>query len=490
MNFHDPVDREIKQLLNAKRKDLIIPDTVQLTMENALSSISEQKVKKKYPHKKWRWTAAVIALFFILGAVSIYSVPTFGEMIRSLFAKDNPDIGLLRAQELGLVHNPHIKVKDKGYTLVIDEAVADPTRVTMALQLFDKKGKHDRYKLLLGDLNNITIKDANGKDLDTMYDMGYTNDFYYMVAFFNEPLQTDKITIEGNIGTLGNRNEPSIEGDWNFSFDIDMREANEQTKIEELSGSYTTPHGMTVTLKRLTRMVQGVRFELETELNDAAMARSPGDLWEKQMLSFHFETIENEEIHSVNSRKNGDMVSLMSTDYAVIGDGKIRWSYIFKYLPEHEPYRFILDGYSVAETDGSRISFRPSDLIEPKAFQILTDRIELVGTSLEDSQNPDATFETAVSFYGEMDNEINNEEWKAYDSAGKQYDVSKWGISTLKNTLSNNWREGFISMGNRDTQQPYEYRIMGLDHIPEELILVRRVVDKRYKDPDWSIMLK
>lgn len=45
MNSHDPVDRELKQLFNAKRKDLIIPDTVQLAMENALSSISEQNEK-------------------------------------------------------------------------------------------------------------------------------------------------------------------------------------------------------------------------------------------------------------------------------------------------------------------------------------------------------------------------------------------------------------------------------------------------------------
>ncbi|HBU82220.1 MULTISPECIES: DUF4179 domain-containing protein [Paenibacillus] len=490
MNFHDPVDREIKQLFNAKRKDLIIPDTVQLAMENALSSLSEQNTKKRYPHKRWRWVAAVIALFFILGTVSVYSVPTFGEMIRSLFAKDNPDIGLMRAQELGLVHNPHIKVRDKGYTLVIDEAVADPTRVTLALQLFDKKGKHNRDKLLLGDLNNITIKDDKGNELDTMYDMGYTNDFYYMVAFFNEPLQTDKITIEGNIGTLGNRNEPFIEGDWDFSFDIDMREANQQTKIEELSGSYSTPHGMTVTLKRLTRMVQGVRFELETELDAAAMARSPGDLWKKQMLSFHFETIENEEIHSVNPRKMGYMDSLMSTDHAVIEEGKIRWSYIFKYLPEHEPYRFILDGYSIAETDGSRISFKPSELIEPKSFQILTDRIEVVGTTLKDSQNRDGTYETAVSFYGEMDNEIRNEEWKAYDSEGKQYEVSKRGASSLEGALADNWREGVISMGDRSMRQPYEYRITGLDYIPDELILIRQVVDKWYKDPDWSVLLK
>ncbi|MGQ3480184.1 DUF4179 domain-containing protein [Paenibacillus sp. TY11] len=490
MNYHDPVDRELKQILKSKTQDLVIPDAVQLAVGNALSSLSEQNVKKRYALKRWRWAAAVIALCFVLGTVSIFTVPTFAEMLRSLFAKDNPDIGLLRAQELGLVHNPHIKVKDEGYTLVIDEAVADPTRVTIALQLFDKKGNHDRDKLVLGDANKITIKDDKGNAVGSMYDMGYTSDFYYMVAFFSEPLQTDKITIEGDIGSLGQRNEPLIEGNWDFSFDIDMKEANRQTKIEKLSGSYTTPHGMTVTLKRLTRMVQGVRFEMETELDNKAMARSPRDLWENQMLSFHFETIEKKEIHSVNPRKKGYMDSLMTSDHRVIGNGKMRWSYTFKYLPEHEPYRFVLDGYSVAEMDGSRICFRPSELTEPKAFKILNDKVELVGTSLEKSQSGDGTYETAVSFYGEIENETRHEEWKVYDSAGKQYDVSKRGVSSFVNTLADNWTEGFISMGDRKTQQPYEFRIPGLDQIPEELTLVREVVDKRYKDPDWSVLLK
>ncbi|WP_253806699.1 hypothetical protein [Paenibacillus polymyxa] len=186
---------------------------------------------------------------------------------------------------------------------MINEAVADPTRVTIALQLFDENGKHDRHKLAIGEANKITIKDDKGNVVGSMHDMGYTSDFYYMVDFFSEPLKTDKITIEGSIGTLGQRNETLIKGNWNFSFDIDMKEANKQNNIEELAGSYTTPHEMAITLKRLTRMVQGVRFELETELDDAAMARSPRDLWRKQMLSFHFETTDGQENHSVNPRK-------------------------------------------------------------------------------------------------------------------------------------------------------------------------------------------
>ncbi|KOP68079.1 hypothetical protein AMS62_24645 [Bacillus sp. FJAT-18019] len=490
MDHHERVDRDLKQFLKTKSQNMAIPDIVQHAVDNALSSLPERNVKQRTTLKRWRWTAAImLALIVLLGTVSFFTVPTFAQMVRSLFAKDYTDIGLLRAQELGLVYDPHIKVKDEGYKLVINEAVADPTRVTMALQLFEKKGEHDRNKLVFVDPNNITIKDDNGNVVGSMYDMGFTNDFYYMVAFFSEPLQTGKITIEGNIRELRNQNEPTIKGNWDFSFDIDMKEANKQTQIEKLTGSYTTPHGMTITLKRLTRTVQGVRFELETELDDTAMARSPGDLWEKQMMSFHFETMEGQEIHSVNPRKAGYKDSLMTSEHQVIGNGKMRWSYTFKYLPEHESYRFVLDAYSVAEKDGSRISFKPSELTEPKTFDLLKDRVELVGTSLEASLSGDSTYETVITLYGELENEATYEEWNAYDPAGKSYEISLRGGYSFVNTLPDNWREGLISMGDRYTQQPIEFRVQGLEQIPEELTLVREVVDKRYKDPDWSVLL-
>ncbi|MEN1986834.1 DUF4179 domain-containing protein [Paenibacillus hubeiensis] len=490
MNYHDQDDQKIQQFLKAKSQELIIPDPVQLAVENALSSLSGQEIKRKTFRKRMRWAAAVVLLCCTLGTITFLTVPTVAEVFRSLFAKDNPDVGLLRAQELGLVHNPHIRVKDKGYTLVIEEVVADPTRVTMALQLFDKKGHHVREKLLLDESNQIIIKDADGNIVDNMYDMGYTSDFYYMVVFFKEPLQTDKITIEGNIDSLGKRDKDRVEGNWDFSFDMDMTEANKMTRTEALSGSYTTPHGMTITLKQMTRMVQGVRFELETELDETAMNRSPGDLWIKQMLSFHFETMDHEEIHSVNPRKSGYMDSLMASDYTVIGHGKIRWSYIFKYLPDDEPFRFVLDGYAISETDGSQMAFAPGEQDETLKFILLNDHIEVLDTSIVESDLNKGSKELAVSFYGEMENETTHEKWKAYDSAGHSYDVSKRGASRLyKNSQDNNWKDGVIEMGDRSMKQPYEYRITLLDHIPERLTLVREIVDKRYKDTDWSIVL-
>ncbi|WP_244310834.1 sigma factor [Paenibacillus ottowii] len=72
-----------------KYKGLVIPNTVEIAVDNILSSLFDQNMKKRSPHKRWRWAAVAVAFFFVLGAVSILTFPTFAEVLRSLFAKDN-----------------------------------------------------------------------------------------------------------------------------------------------------------------------------------------------------------------------------------------------------------------------------------------------------------------------------------------------------------------------------------------------------------------
>ncbi|GIP43533.1 hypothetical protein J45TS6_19920 [Paenibacillus sp. J45TS6] len=141
--------------------------------------------------------------------------------------------------------------------------------------------------------------------------------------------------------------------------------------------------------------------------------------------------------------------------------------------------------------DGSRISFKPSELTKPETYKILNDTVELVGTSLEKSQIDDSSYEVAVSLYGEMENEIGFEQWKAHDSTRQSYDISMRGSYALINTLADSWRNGFIGLGDRNMQQPFEFQILGLDQIPEEITLVREVVNKRYSDDlDWSVLIE
>lgn len=430
-----------------------LPDSFTAQVMASIEFVELEKVtvpdrKRKNPKilKSLRIAMGAALLLVVLSAVILYSVPTLAETLRSLFVKDNVDIGLLRAQEFGLVEHPNIKVKDKGYTIKIDEAVADPTRVIIALQLFGPDGKHDKKRLVLNEGNSIAIKDDQGKIVGKLSDIGFTSDFYYLIVNFSEPLQTDQITVEGHITELGSkdRNIPALHGDWNFSFSMDMTKANEQTTSTPLTGSYTSPDGLTVTLKKLTHMVQGVRFEFDTELSDEALNRSPGELWKQQGVKFHFEDSAGEEIHSVNARKLPSKDSVMSRS-STPGDkpGLMHWSYTFKYLPQDTLYTFVLDGYFILEKDGSMVQFEPSKLKEhPIPFAFDGDELMLNDFTVESPHDTNgSTKEGSLHFSGRLRNEFMNSEWIFKDLEGKEYPLSGRGAYS---TDGSGWKDGYI----------------------------------------------
>ncbi|MEK4350615.1 DUF4179 domain-containing protein [Paenibacillus sp. FSL R5-0475] len=476
-----------------------LPDSFTAQVMASIEFVELEKVtvpdrKRKNPKilKSLRIAMGAALLLVVLSAVILYSVPTLAETLRSLFVKDNVDIGLLRAQEFGLVEHPNIKVKDKGYTIKIDEAVADPTRVIVALQLFGPDGKHDRHRLGFGEGNKIEVKDDQGKIVGELYDIGFTNDFYYMIANFSEPLQTDQITVEGHITELGSkdRNIPALQGDWNFSFSMDMTKANEQTTSTPLTGSYTSPDGITVTLKKLTHMVQGVRFEFDTELSDEALNRSPGELWKQQGVKFHFEDSAGEEIHSVNARKLPSKDSVMSRS-STPGDkpGLMHWSYTFKYLPQDTPYTFVFDGYFILEKDGSMVQFEPSKLKEhPIPFAFDGDELMLNDFTVESPPDTNgSTKEGSLHFSGRLRNEFMNSEWIFKDLEGKEYPLSGRGAYS---TDGSGWKDGYIVIVESQSNNKknfFEFRAIGLTTIPDQLQLIRTIVNRLYTNVDWSV---
>lgn len=487
----DQLDQELKLRLEGHAARL--PDIVRQRIDRTLSSLPagiEDTARSgttysRTSRRTWRLAIGAAAILLVVGIVSIFAVPSLAERIRSLFARDNVDIGLLRAQEFGLVHHPNIKVKDKGYTVKVDEVVADPTRVVMALQLFGPDGQHDRDRLVFGKDNKVTIKDETGRIVGKLYDMGQTNDFYYLVSFFPEPLQTDSITLEGQLTSLGNeiQNIPVTHGDWSFRFSVDLKEAKKQTKETPFEGSYTSPDGMTIRLKRLTQMVQGVRLELETELNEEALARSPGELWKNQMLKFHFEDAGGNEIHSVNAKKTPRMDSLMSHS-KIPGNkpGLMHWSFTFQYLPPDQPYRFVFDGYSIAEKDGTSVEFEPAKLIDqPVTFQSLGDEIIFRKFTIESPPDTNGNVpEGALHVDGLLRNENSFNEYIVLDAEGKEYSITNSG--TLSGT-GLGWKDSQITLSDGRLQ----FRMAQLQTIPDKLILKRTVVDRLYSNVDWTL---
>ncbi|MBD2865517.1 DUF4179 domain-containing protein [Paenibacillus oceani] len=491
----DKLDQELKSRMEGYTDQL--PDVVRQRIDLTLSSLPAAgggtarsgAAFSRTGRKAWRLAIGAAALLIVVGIVSVFAVPSLAERIRSLFARDNVDIGLLRAQEFGLVHHPKIKVKDKGYTVKVDEVVADPTRVVMALQLFGPDGRHDRDLLVFGDDNQVTIKDETGRIVGSLYDYGLTPDFYYLVAFFPEPLQTDSITLEGQLTSLGNeiQNIPVTHGDWSFRFSVDMKEAKKQTKETPFEGSYTSPDGMTIRLKRLTQMVQGVRLELETELSEEALSRSPGELWNKQMLKFHFEDAGGNEIHSVNTKKSPHRDSLMS--YSQIPGNKpglMYWSFTFKYLPPDQPYRFVFDGYSIAETDGSAVEFEPATLLDqPVTFQSFGDEIVLRKFTVESPPDTNGNVpEGALHVNGNLRNENSFNKYIVLGVDGKEYTVTERGGSS---GIGSGWKDHKITLSGYRPELFYQFRMAQLQTISDKLIFKRTVVDRLYSNVDWTL---
>lgn len=476
-----------------------LPDSFTAQVMASIEFVEPENVtvpdrKRKNPKilKSLRLAMGAALLLIVLSAVILYSVPSLAETLRSLFVKKNMDIGLLRAQEFGLVEHPNIKVKDKGYTIKIDEAVADPTRVIIALQLFGPNGKHDRKRLVFADGNRIQVKDDQAKVVGELYDMGFTDDFYYMIVNFSEPLQTDQITIEGHITELGSKrkNIPTLKGDWNFNFSMDMAEANKQTTSTPLMGSYTSPDGLTVTLKRLTHMVQGVRFEFDTQLSEEALSRSSGELWKQQGMKFHFENSAGEEIQSVNPRKSPSKSFVMSSS-SIPGDkpGQMHWSYTFPTLPQDTPYTFVFDGYFVPEKDGSSVQFEPSKLKEhPIPFAFDGDELLLNDFTVESPPDTNgSTKEGSLHFSGRLRNEFMNSEWIFKDLEGKEYPLSGRGAYS---TDGSGWKDGYIVIVESQSNNKknfFEFRAIGLTTIPDQLQLIRTIVNRLYTNVDWSV---
>jgi hypothetical protein len=266
-----------------------------------------------------------------------------------------------------------------------------------------------------------------------------------------------------------------------------MKEARKQTKVTPFEGSYTSPDGMTIRLKRLTQMVQGVRLELETELSEEALSRSPGELWKKQILKFHFEDADGNEIHSVNTRKSPHKDSLISHS-GTPGNkpGLMQWSFIFQYLPYDQPYRFVFDGYSIAETDGTLVEFEPAKLIDkPVTFQSLGDEIILRKFTIESPPDTNGNVpEGALHINGNLRNEDSFNEYIVLGADGKEYAVTKRGVSSGGGS---GWKDQKITLSGGRPELFYQFRMAQLQTIPAKLIFKRTVVDRLYSNLDWTL---
>ncbi|SFM15261.1 protein of unknown function [Paenibacillus sp. 1_12] len=438
--------------------------------------------------RKWMFTTAALILL-ISSTLAVIASPTLAEYVRSLFMPGVVDYGLLKSQELGLVNDPNIKVKDQGYTMEINEVVADSTRVVMALKLTGPDGLPNHNMLELSGPNEIQITDRNGNKLGELHDIGMTSQMYVLVAHFPQEIQADELMIQATISRLGNEilRIPYIQGKWNFAFYVNLKKAKALTTVQPLNQSYTTDNGMTIRMKRLVRTPSGVRLDLDTELSAAAAERSSAKLREREYLMFHFEDESGQEIHSVMSMKFPHIDSLLTSSRVKDPSADIlHWSYSFKYLLADSFVRFVFDGYIVPELTEGRFTFRPSDLSShPAIFRHEGDELRLTGFEMDDAPDPrEHRKEAVLRVQGKFRNHFASDEWVLKDAAGNEYPVNyRGGSSTI---------DGYVTLDNEFPGKDYAFRIPTLQAIPEQLTLIRKVIDRIYLESPkngWSFIL-
>ncbi|WP_240416088.1 DUF4179 domain-containing protein [Paenibacillus periandrae] len=436
-------------------------------------------------NQKWAFTTAALILL-ISSTLAVMASPSLAEYVRSLFAPDVVDYGLLKSQELGLVNNPNIKVKDQGYTMEINEVVADSTRVVMALKLTGPDGMANHNMLELSGPNEIQITDRNGNKLGELYDIGMTSQMYVLVAHFPQEIQADELMIQATISRLGSDMQriPYIQGKWNFAFDVNLKQAKALTTVQPLSQSYTTANGMTIRMKRLVRTPSGVRLDLDTELSAAAAERSPARLREREQLMFHFENENGEEIHSVMSTKFPHKDSLLTASKIKDPIAPVNhWSYSFKYLPAESFVWFVWDGYILPEITEAGLTFIPDALsAQPAIFRHEGDELRLTGFEMDDAPDPRENRKEAVlRVQGTFRNHFSGDEWVIRDANGIEYPVHYRGGSSAF--------DGYVTLGNEFPGKDYAFRMPTLQRIPEKLTLIRKVIERIYPESpesSWS----
>ncbi|MGN7359518.1 DUF4179 domain-containing protein [Paenibacillus sp. SAF-054] len=419
----------------------------------------------------------VASLLVVAMALTLYAQPSIADWVRSIFARETSDSGIMDAQSLGLVQNPHIKVKDKGYTIEINEVVADATRLVMGVKVTDPRGEPAVNQV---DWSKILVLDANDHEVARLREQGGSKFIDKLTFVFTHEVQNDQVTVLGEVSEIGNVfSKKIVKGNWDFNFKLDMKKANALNITTPLNEKYVTPDGMRIEMEKLVRTPSGVRLDLSTSLITDAALRSPGELEGQQQLMFHFENEKGEDISSVNNNRGGHPETIIS-QHSELREGKRHWTYTFRYLPyDRQKLRFVLDGYSIPVKSSGSVELVPSELKEhPVTFKDQEDTLTLHGFTVGHDPNARAQEQKTaglIEMHGAFLNEFSKDVWVLKDEDGKEYDAHFRGSYSMGKIKDIDGDPGFV--------------VQGMTELPEKATLIRKVTDKWYSNVKWSFEL-
>lgn len=440
--------------------------------------------------------AVLVAVAVTLFLLPVMTVPQQVQTSKSqrllIVPSEWRDLQLLEAKKAGAVKLPDIEITDQGYTLTLQEVVADPNRMILNLRITDAQGLPAEEMMSMFNIRQLELLNDSGEvigNLQSINNMGtqlpndkYRMEYLLLTYYFKDGVPGDTVTVKGNVRELmkDSKKNETLTGDWSFSYAADMRAARSQTVTTALDHySYTTPQGLEITMDKITHSPAGVKFELNTLVTDELMSRIPENsrLTDLGMV-FHFEDAKGNIVgEPLNSKYSGE--------YKLNWEGQDRqlhWTYQFNELPYlNEPVTFVLDSFSFPVESNDSLTFKPANLHSaPAVFTAQGDILNVNNIKITETQKfPGLAAWLAIS--GEFSNRFDKDVWTARDQDGKTYEVIRNG----------SYNDGDrVTFGQLDERTNLIYLIVkGMNVLPKELTLIRTVTDKSFKDMDWSFTL-
>lgn len=437
--------------------------------------------------------------------------PTFANYVNSLFnTVQDADGGMKKAAVEGYIQTINKQVTDQGITVIVKEALADPTRIALIFDFVDKDGK--KLACTLDDIDvDFTLTDETGQDLNPEGD-GWTLGEYggyilveqEVIELFNTAQKSpDTLTVGVQFNDIKGKG-----GSWKLDVPIDMKKAKEVAKTVAINREYTSPQGVVVKLDKLTNVPSNSLLSLTTSWSEQrkkeyqSMAENAsgelGDYLNRHSLAYEI-LDENGKLlagrdDTVLDSLNGVRKNAVTITTKGEGDSESdammwRWwdgftpfadqkKVTFKlhsiYLNELATFqgKLSLDALSkqpvTVESSGSRFTFHKFHLKTNDQQEKIAGRYEV--------RNKGGIIEFEALLPKDI---IYITEWSATDETGKTYRVS----------MDNGDGEYVRDQDGRVRIKSALY-INGLEKQPKELTISYAIQERQYRDVDMEVPIQ
>ncbi|PLR92538.1 DUF4179 domain-containing protein [Bacillus sp. T33-2] len=460
--------------------------------------------KKRTPWKRIMLSAAGIIL--VVG-LSTSLNPGFAQWIGGLFSTDQVDEGLRMATENGLAQRVNLEVQDQGLTFIVEDVIADSSRVALSYQILNNEGKAQDSQLYLGESkNDVYAVDQNGKRLDkltagTAWSEG--SDYGLIEFSLKEYDSLENFVVKLDLVELD-----GVKGNWKLEIPVDLTESRKLTTIIPLKDSNTIQHGVNIQMKEVQHSPSSDELLYETSLTKEEQSRLEeklGVIRKKfgresveffdsygPALQYHIENEEKKPVYHRDAwfvKPEESVLQLLSSSGSPLGEfGRSAWNESFVPTKDEGKLTFVLDGIIKTEPADFSIKINPKELRnKPVSFEYEGNFM----TIKEAKKDSKYSFQKSlipvkrekifkIEMEGGMETTAATElrEWALEDGKGKTYLVYPSGSILYEKDEHGRYKTSI------------ELISYDMDEVPEELTLHLLSVKRIYPVKDeWRVPL-